>query len=63
MSTTKRRTCEVLGWFATLRTASHDFVARCMMRTFDAFNPEILIHQGRILLIAAAAMWVALYAP
>lgn len=49
------------SWYAALRTASHDMLARCRWPTLGSVDPDILLEQGRMLVIAVAALLAALH--
>ena len=56
-----RRTHPVPCWYTTLRTASYNLIARCMKRSAEGTDPDILIAQGKMAVIAAMALWAALH--
>lgn len=51
------------GWYATLRTASHELIARCMRAPLEGADLNILMEQGKIVVIAAVALWAAMHHP
>lgn len=58
------------SWYATLRTASHELITRCMRPQLRGADPDILMQQGRIVMqqgkivvIAAMALWAAMHHP
>lgn len=51
------------GWYATLRTTSHELIERCMRPPLEGADPEILMEQGKIVVIAAVALWAAMHHP
>jgi len=63
MNAMGRRPHAIPSWYATLRTASHEWIARCMRPPLGGADPDTLMQQGKIVVIAAMALWAAMHHP